>query len=50
MSLSSFRKLGELLEHLTVSGVTSLKHKAISSQAFPGGKEGSTTNSILLEQ
>jgi hypothetical protein len=32
MRLISFRKLGELLGTLTVSGVASLKHKAISSQ------------------
>jgi hypothetical protein len=34
MSISSFRKLGELLGNLTVSEMTSLKHKAISSQVY----------------
>jgi len=34
MGVSSFRKLGELLGTLTVSGVTSLKYKAISSQVY----------------
>lgn len=40
-------KSGELLGYLTVS---EMEYKAISSQAFSGGNEGSTTNSIPLDQ
>ena len=40
-------KSGELLEYLTVSD---MEYKAISSQAFSGENEGSTTRVSSLEQ
>jgi hypothetical protein len=42
----SYEKWGELLGYLSFA----FAKQAISSQAFPGGKEGSTTRLSNLEQ